>query len=83
MNYKQLTLSEQLMVRMIARLMVLDPVFAEDIRDETSEEVYAEAEAFSKEMAEVGYLDDDEGAMKMTSYNLDYDATLDSLNKDL
>lgn len=52
MEYKKLTLSEQLMVKMIARLMVLDPVFAEDIRDETSEEVYAHAEAFRKEMAE-------------------------------
>ncbi len=52
MDYQKLTLSEQLMVKMIARLMVLDPTFAEDIRDETSEEVYAHAEAFRKEMAE-------------------------------
>jgi hypothetical protein len=52
MDYKKLTLSEQLMVRMIARLLVLDPTFAEDIRDETSDEVYALAEAFRKEMAE-------------------------------
>ena len=52
MEYKKLTLSDQLMVKLIARLMVLDPTFAEDIRDETSEEVYALAEAFRKEMAE-------------------------------
>jgi hypothetical protein len=30
-DYKKLTLSEQLMVRMLAKLMVLDPVFVEDM----------------------------------------------------
>lgn len=52
MEYKKLTLSEQLMVRMIARLMVLDPTFAEDIRDETSDEVYALAENYKVECDE-------------------------------
>lgn len=52
MDYKKLTLSEQLMVKLIARLMVLDPTFAEDIRDETSEEVYAHAENYKAECDE-------------------------------
>ena len=52
MEYKKLTLSEQLMVRMIARLMVLDPVFAEDSKEDVSEEVWELAKSFKKEMAE-------------------------------
>jgi len=52
MEYKKLTLSEQLMVRMIARLMVLDPVFAEDSKEDVSEEVWELAKTFKKEMAE-------------------------------
>jgi hypothetical protein len=45
-DYKKLTLSEQLMVRMLAKLMVLDPVFVEDTKDEVGEEVFACAEAY-------------------------------------
>jgi hypothetical protein len=52
MDYKKLTLSDQLMVRLLARLMVLDPVFAEYSKEDVSEEVWELAESFKKEMAE-------------------------------
>lgn len=52
MEYKKLTLSDQLMVKLIARLMVLDPTFAEDSKEDVSEEVWKLAESFKKEMAE-------------------------------